>query len=109
MFFTFEEVVRLSEYVSRMPRHVSEELRGWRWSEPPLLHSSTVYLSFSEATYGVCPTGRDVYLRRVARVRPPRLPPGWATWCTRCSPGRPQRPVCWRWPGCRAGRTSSTL
>ncbi|WP_333639631.1 type I-A CRISPR-associated protein Cas4/Csa1 [Pyrobaculum aerophilum] len=75
MFFTFEEVVRLSEYVARMPRHVSEELRGWRWSEPPLLHSSPVYLSFSDVTYGVCPTGRDVYLRRVAKVKPSQLPP----------------------------------
>ncbi|MGC8994723.1 MAG: type I-A CRISPR-associated protein Cas4/Csa1 [Pyrobaculum sp.] len=74
-FFTFEEVARLAEYVSRMPRHVSEELRGWRWSEPPLLHTSAVYLSFSDVSYGVCPTGRDVYLRRVARVKPQVLPP----------------------------------
>ena len=71
VFFTFEEVLRLAEYVAKMPRHVSEELRGWRWSEPPLLHTSPVYLSISEVASAVCPTGRDVYLRRVARVKPP--------------------------------------
>ena len=52
-----------------MPRHVSEELRGWRWGEPPLLHTSSVFLTVSEATYQVCPTGRDVYLKRVAKVK----------------------------------------
>ena len=69
MFFTFEEVSRLAEYAARMPRHVSEELRGWRWGEPPLLHTSSVFLTVSEATYQVCPTGRDVYLKRVAKVK----------------------------------------
>ncbi|MGC9171176.1 MAG: type I-A CRISPR-associated protein Cas4/Csa1 [Thermoproteus sp.] len=70
MFFTFEEAARLAEYAAGMPRHVSEELRGWRWAEPPLLHTSEVLISISDATYGICPTGRDVYLKRVARVRP---------------------------------------
>lgn len=59
---------RLAEYAARMPRQVSEELRGW--SEPPLLHTSSVFLTVSEATYQVCPTGRDVCLKRVARVKP---------------------------------------
>lgn len=48
---------------------VDEELRGWNWERPPVRPRAYLGLSVSEvATY--CPTRRDTWLRRVARVAP---------------------------------------
>jgi len=48
---------------------VSEELRGWCWSSPPVRPRAYLGLSVSDvASY--CSTRRDVWLRRVRRVRP---------------------------------------
>jgi len=49
---------------------VGEELRGWRWGEPPVAPPPLgVRLSVSEVVGGFCESRRDLYLRRVLRVR----------------------------------------
>lgn len=48
---------------------VAEELRGWNWNQPPL---SAVYnspLAIYEVANKYCPSGRDLYLRRVENIR----------------------------------------
>ncbi len=49
---------------------VSSDWRGWSWDRPPLASPyDDVFLSLSEVASKYCSTGRDVYLRRVERVR----------------------------------------
>jgi CRISPR-associated protein Csa1 len=49
---------------------VGEELRGWRWGEPPVQPPPLgVRLSVSDVVGGYCESRRDLYLRRVVRVR----------------------------------------
>lgn len=50
-------------------RGVAEELRGWHWDQPPLSPVYEVPLGVYEVAGQYCPTGRDVYLRRVMNVR----------------------------------------
>ncbi|MGC9227524.1 type I-A CRISPR-associated protein Cas4/Csa1 [Caldivirga sp.] len=70
MFYTIEDSVRVSRSVGRRPRDfISDELRGWRWSEPPVSYVGSTQLSVSDVSGGLCPVGRDVYLRYVARVK----------------------------------------
>ncbi|RLF14411.1 MAG: type I-A CRISPR-associated protein Cas4/Csa1 [Thermoprotei archaeon] len=69
MFYTHEDVVRLSQRFRRMPCEVSEELRGWRWNEYPLAPVYPFKLSVSDIAGGFCETGRDVYVRYVLRER----------------------------------------
>jgi CRISPR-associated protein Csa1 len=47
---------------------VIEDLRGWRWDRAPLQPVYAAPLGIYEIAGKYCPTGRDVYLRRVARV-----------------------------------------
>jgi CRISPR-associated protein Csa1 len=47
---------------------VAEELRGWNWARPPLEPVYATPLGVYEVAGKYCPTGRDVYLRRVERV-----------------------------------------
>ena len=51
---------------------ISDDLRGWNWANdflsPPL---ENVYFSVSELANRYCPTYRDIYLRRIARVSAP--------------------------------------
>lgn len=51
---------------------IFEELRGWSWSQPPVaaVHDQ-VRLGVSEIAGQYCPTARDVYQRRVAKVLAP--------------------------------------
>jgi len=53
-------------------RGVAEDLRGWNWHRPPL---SPIFdktrLGVYEVAGQYCPTGRDLYLRRVMKVRVP--------------------------------------
>lgn len=50
---------------------VSEELRGWRWYQPPLKpYYDNVKLPMYAVSSKYCPTGRDVYLRTVEKVYP---------------------------------------
>ena len=56
--------------VRGMRVEVGEELRGWRWGEPPVAPPPLgVRLSVSDVVGGFCESRRDVYLRRVLRVR----------------------------------------
>ena len=73
LFFTFDDVVRFSRTFKRMPHEISEELRGWNWSEPPVLPPSSIKLFMSDVAGGFCPTGRIAYLRYV--LRKPERPP----------------------------------
>lgn len=54
---------------------VSEDLRGWNWHRPPLEPLHDVKLAMYEIASQYCPTGRDVYLRRVQGIKPrPNVP-----------------------------------
>ena len=53
---------------------VHSELRGWNWHNPPLAPVYDVRLGIYEIANKYCPTGRDVYLRRVLGIKaPPNL------------------------------------
>ncbi|MCD6348611.1 MAG: type I-A CRISPR-associated protein Cas4/Csa1 [Candidatus Korarchaeota archaeon] len=47
----------------------SNEWRGWSWDRPPLEPAYDVPLTLHEVASQHCPTGRDVYLRRVLNVK----------------------------------------
>ena len=49
---------------------VDDTLRGWSWSSPPLLSPYEVPLGLTEVANAYCPTGRDVYARRVLGEKP---------------------------------------
>ncbi|MBO8127650.1 MAG: type I-A CRISPR-associated protein Cas4/Csa1 [Peptococcaceae bacterium] len=55
-------------------RGVAEELRGWNWHQPPLEPVYDTVLAIYEVANGYCPTNRDLYLRRVQKVRPEPSP-----------------------------------
>ncbi|BBG24968.1 CRISPR-associated exonuclease Csa1 [Sulfuracidifex tepidarius] len=63
MFFTLSDVMLLSRRTRSTPRSISEELRGWNWSEPPVYPPSTMTLGVSDLTNGLCPTGRFAFLK----------------------------------------------
>lgn len=46
---------------------IAEELRGWNWHRPPLEPPYDVKLALYEIANQYCPTGRDVFLRRVEK------------------------------------------
>lgn len=48
---------------------VADELRGWSWDHPPLKPIYDRPLGVFEIAGKYCPTGRDVYLRRVENVQ----------------------------------------
>lgn len=48
---------------------VADELRGWSWDRPPLKPIYESPLGVYEIAGKYCPTGRDVYLRRVERTQ----------------------------------------
>jgi len=52
-------------------RGIAEELRGWNWDKPPLSPIYDVKLGIFEIAGKYCPTGRDLYLRRVLDVKTP--------------------------------------
>ncbi|HIE12573.1 MAG TPA: type I-A CRISPR-associated protein Cas4/Csa1 [Desulfotomaculum sp.] len=71
-FFTDEEKKHLLRY--HLPRArergIAEELRGWNWHQPPLEPVyRDVVLALYEVANAYCPTGRDVYLRRVQKEK----------------------------------------
>lgn len=72
MFFPSEEEQRyvLRKLVPQARKQgVFDELRGWSWHQPP---AAPVYeqvrLGVSEVANKYCPTGRDVFLRRVMKT-----------------------------------------
>lgn len=77
MYFPSEEERRyvLRKLLPEARRHpVAEELRGWNWHQPPLAPVYEARLGVSEIAGRYCPTGRDVYLRRVMGVKRPPNP-----------------------------------
>ncbi|MEM4383029.1 MAG: type I-A CRISPR-associated protein Cas4/Csa1 [Candidatus Caldarchaeum sp.] len=68
VFYTFEDVLRVLQSFQETPCEVSEELRGWRWREPPLLSAYRSKVNASDLSFK-CDTGRFAYLRHVTRVR----------------------------------------
>jgi CRISPR-associated protein Csa1 len=48
---------------------VADELRGWNWNLPPLEPIFSTRLALYEVANAYCPTNRDLFLRRVNRVR----------------------------------------
>ena len=73
MFFTWNDVAELSRAIRRTPfEGVSEELRGWNYTEPPVAPTYSVKLGVSDIISGYCDTGRNVYVKYVlhARQRP---------------------------------------
>jgi len=69
LFYTFSDVIRLCRTFRGMPCEVSEELRGWSWSSPPLLYPYSFQLPVSDLASGFCESGRFVYLKYVAKER----------------------------------------
>ena len=69
VFYTFSDVARLCRTFRGMPCEVSEELRGWSWSSPPLLYPYSFQLSVSDVANSFCESGRFVYLKYVAKER----------------------------------------
>lgn len=53
---------------------VADELRGWSWAQPPLKPVYGQPLGVYEIAGKYCPTGRDVFLRRVQGVQAPPTP-----------------------------------
>ena len=48
---------------------VADDLRGWSWHRPPLSPIYAEALGVHEVGSKYCPTGRDVFLRRVEHLR----------------------------------------
>lgn len=74
MYFLSEEEKRLvlRKLLPEARRHeVLPELRGWNWADPPLAPVYEARLGLYEIAGQYCSTGRDVYLRRVLRVKAP--------------------------------------
>lgn len=71
-FFEMLEIDRALRQLKSMCGFISEELRGWNWSNdilsPPV---DNIYLAVSEIANRYCPTYRDVYLRRVLNIEAP--------------------------------------
>ncbi|MDI6893164.1 MAG: type I-A CRISPR-associated protein Cas4/Csa1 [Bacillota bacterium] len=72
-FLTEEERKRLLKGLIPKSRQneVNEDLRGWNWNRPPLEPLYDVKLALYEVASRYCPTGRDLFLRRVHKVKPP--------------------------------------
>lgn len=54
MFYTYDDVIRLTKIFGDLPTDVSEELRGWNWNQYPLLPASRTKVSVSEVLGGFC-------------------------------------------------------
>lgn len=69
MFYCFDDVVRFCRVFRGLPVDVSEELRGWRWFDYPVVSSFSVRLGVSDIAGGFCGSGRFVYLKYVLKVK----------------------------------------
>jgi CRISPR-associated protein Csa1 len=67
VFYTIDDVLRILQTFQDTPVEVSEELRGWRWKEPPLLVPYRARINVSDLTFA-CGTGRLAYLRHHRRI-----------------------------------------
>ncbi|WP_418791975.1 type I-A CRISPR-associated protein Cas4/Csa1 [Phosphitispora sp. TUW77] len=70
-FLTEEEKKRLLKGFLPKSREigVADELRGWNWAQPPLEPMYDCSLALYEVAGGYCPTGRDVFMRRVEHIK----------------------------------------
>ncbi|MEM1952234.1 MAG: type I-A CRISPR-associated protein Cas4/Csa1 [Candidatus Caldarchaeum sp.] len=68
VFYSFDDVLRVLRVFRETPCEVSDELRGWRWRDPPLLSPYRVHVNASDLSFR-CDSGRFGYLRYVSRVR----------------------------------------
>lgn len=70
-FLTDEEKKQLLKgYLPRSRQmDIAEELRGWNWHQPPLAPVYDLKLGLYEIANSYCPTNRDLYLRRIDRIR----------------------------------------
>ncbi|GBC69900.1 hypothetical protein HRbin01_01605 [archaeon HR01] len=66
-FYSYDDLLRISKTIQEMPCDVSDELRGWRWSDPPLLPVYSVKINASDLSFS-CGTGRLAFLRHSLRV-----------------------------------------
>lgn len=72
MYFLNEEEKKqlIKSYLPRSKQmDIAEELRGWNWHQPPLAPAYDLRLALYEVANSYCPTGRDLYLRRIDRVK----------------------------------------
>ncbi len=70
MFYTWSGLAELSRRVRQTPfEGVSEQYRGWRWTEAPVAPMYDVRLGVSDVVSGYCETGRNVYVKYVLRRR----------------------------------------
>ena len=69
MFYTIDDVVRFARMFRGLKIDVSDELRGWRWSDYPLMYPFSFRLSLSDVANGFCETGRFVYVKYVVKAR----------------------------------------
>ncbi|MCL7385893.1 MAG: type I-A CRISPR-associated protein Cas4/Csa1 [Thaumarchaeota archaeon] len=67
-FYSHDDVLRVLRQIHEAPCEVSEELRGWRWNEPPLTPSHEVLTNVSDISFE-CKTGRIAYLRNCLRLK----------------------------------------
>lgn len=61
-FFSYDDVLRITQLIQEMPCEISEELRGWNWSKPPLLPVYGVKINVSDLSFA-CRSGRMSYLK----------------------------------------------
>jgi len=47
---------------------VHPDLRGWNWSQPPIATDSKIRLGVSDIASLYCPTGRDLFFKKVGHV-----------------------------------------
>ncbi len=70
-FLSEEERKKLSRF--HLPRAreqgVADELRGWNWPQPPLEPVYDIKLGVSEVAGRYCPSGRDLFFRRVEKQK----------------------------------------
>ena len=70
LLLTLSNLSKILRHLHKKRPEVSEELRGWGWRQPPILFPyENIRLAISE-TYGTaCPSGRDIYLRHILRMK----------------------------------------
>lgn len=73
MFYCFDDVIRFCKVFKGLPIDVSEELRGWRWFDYPVVSSSSIKLGVSDIAGGFCDSGRFAYLKYVLKIKEPKV------------------------------------
>ncbi|MFZ5648115.1 MAG: type I-A CRISPR-associated protein Cas4/Csa1 [Bacillota bacterium] len=72
MYFLSDEEKKqlIKNYLPRSRQtDIADELRGWNWHQPPLAPVYDLRLALYEVANSYCPTGRDLYLRRIDRIK----------------------------------------